>query len=255
MSERNDEVFEGLRRFFGNPIVTAGMALASVALLPLAARMQNSPEGRERLRREMEKQAKRREETLRDQELSRARDQAVRDYFSHDGPGGRLLRELGKVTIGPAEPLPDAIREPPGPRSRGGWRFRSPSLGAALEGRWDRDGCGGLQLNLPDGTTWSLPTAGHDSGHQEARMEQELKYQRRPGERPLFDPEAAEIAAQLLASAIGAPAQITLIRPEYFEIRDRLHNEFLDRHPELEDDWRRGMRKRRADRKAAERGV
>jgi hypothetical protein len=64
----------------------------------------------------------------------------------------------------------------------------------------------------------------------------------------LFDPEAAEIAAPLLAAVRGAPAEITLYRANYFETRKRLWDEYLDAHPELEDDWRRDMRRRRAAR-------
>jgi hypothetical protein len=246
MSDQDDKVFEGLKGFFNNPIVTAGMALASVVLLPLAIKMQNTPEGRERLLRQREDRI-RREDSRRGQDLSDARNQAYQDYFS-TGLGRKILNELCTVTIGPVQPADDVVREPPSDHYRRGWRVRRNGTRTALEGDWDRDGCGGLRLTLPDGMIWSLPTNGHNSGRQFFMQEYDLKRPPRSGERPLFDPEAAEIAAPLLAAVRGAPAEITLYRANYFETRKRLWDEYLDAHPELEDDWRRDMRRRRAAR-------
>jgi hypothetical protein len=238
MTDEKDDLFDALRELFDNPAVRTGLGLASIALLPLAVKMESTPEAHERRRKRMAEQEARREQDKREHEQWSARAKARNAYMFNGGPGSKLMEELGRVSVGPADPFPDASYTKLNEPWRHGFQVVSEQAGATLRGSWSiREPYGGLQLKLPDGTSWGLPTLGLNSGRQWSLDKPPVGY------RPRFDLEAAHVAARLSATATGRPETISLMRPEYPDIQKRVWRDYLDAHPELGEDYSEVLRR------------
>jgi len=236
MSSENKDGFAFLKSIFNNPKVKAGLAVASIALFLRHKDFVDNDQLREHIAR---KQAEH-EKVQRDAEQRSRRTKAYNAYLFNGGPGEDKVRKLGMVTVGPGEPLADARYE----NTSGDWRNGRTSLrvtsrqaGAELEGGWNnREGHGGLRLTYADGSFWSLPTFGVNGTHQYIGTEGDLNPPLKPGQRPLFDLEAAALAARLLTTATNKPEKIKLYRPDYYDIRRRAWRDYMLANPELAAD-------------------
>ena len=150
-------------------------------------------------------------------------------YF--EGRGSELLTERGLVVAGPGKPFPDASFE----RLTGGFRrsrFRVRSREAQAELLVDVDSAdrdGGIALNFDDGRRWALSIEAKDDDLRQYDMG-------RP--EPLPDVEMARFAARLLAVKGCGFRTITLMRPDFREIREQIWRDHVAKHPELaEEEW------------------
>ena len=238
MAQGNDEAHDLLRRIFSNPVVTTGLALASVMLLPLALKTGgDTHEARERRAKRIAEDRARREQDKRDHEQRQRRAAARNEYLS-TGEGRTLLEERAYIRIGPERPISDAVYT----KLRGGFRsaafaVESHAARPNIHVSWDvADKTGTLVLQKPDGTEWRF---GFGFGFGLVGQTELMQYL--PG--PPIDVESATLAAKLLATDGSPFNSLVLVRPEYKQIESSIWREYLAAHPELGEEYSDKLRR------------
>lgn len=186
------------------------------------ARLDRTPEERERIailrKREKEREAQRKRDY---QQRSRARD-AARDYFGDDGEGRRLLDAATVTTFPIGEPFPDAPRNDTIKYVERSSSVSSTVANAALTLSLDaRDGMGTISFRQ-GGTVRFEQTFGH-------HPYRDAKYLHLEGDDlPMF-----EVMARLLGSLQRGFLGIRVRRQDWEKVRERLWAEHLAKSPDL----------------------
>lgn len=228
---RPDTVFgltrEERRALAQNPVFQAGFAAASLAILGAAWASTNAtPERRAKRRAQIRKRNKsyerQRRESLERNEASSKRRKALLAFFG-SGPGKAQYEARCISSYQADQPYPDATftRQPAGVRQT---KFAITSDSAGLELRTDFDSAdraGSVRLLRAGEPIWSITAVFHGgviSPYYGGRD---------------YNPEAATLAANLLAAPGCRFDTITLVHPDSDALRAKIWSEHMRANPKL----------------------